>query len=50
MCGIVGFVGSNESVPVLLDGLKLLRYRGYDSARSRLRAPTAAFRFRMPLQ
>jgi glucosamine--fructose-6-phosphate aminotransferase (isomerizing) len=32
MCGIVGYVGSKEVAPVLLDGLKRLEYRGYDSA------------------
>ncbi|MGE5173474.1 MAG: glutamine--fructose-6-phosphate transaminase (isomerizing) [Betaproteobacteria bacterium] len=32
MCGIVGFVGSHSSLAVLLDGLKRLEYRGYDSA------------------
>jgi glucosamine--fructose-6-phosphate aminotransferase (isomerizing) len=32
MCGIVGYVGSDKSVEVLLGGLKRLEYRGYDSA------------------
>ena len=32
MCGIVGYIGENESLPVLLTGLKALEYRGYDSA------------------
>lgn len=32
MCGIVGYIGRNESLPVLIDGLKTLEYRGYDSA------------------
>ena len=32
MCGIVGFVGQREAAPILLDGLRRLEYRGYDSA------------------
>jgi len=32
MCGIIGYVGGDEVVPVLLDGLRRLEYRGYDSA------------------
>ena len=32
MCGIVGYVGTEEATPLLLDGLKRLDYRGYDSS------------------
>ncbi len=32
MCGIIGYVGNDEVVPVILDGLRRLEYRGYDSA------------------
>src|SRR4030066_2407217 len=32
MCGIVGYVGSRKTVEILMDGLKRLEYRGYDSA------------------
>ncbi len=32
MCGIIGIIGKGEVVPLLLDGLKRLEYRGYDSA------------------
>jgi len=32
MCGIIGYIGSHQVVPVLLEGLRRLEYRGYDSA------------------
>ncbi len=32
MCGIVGYIGEKNSIPILIEGLKRLEYRGYDSA------------------
>src|ERR1700733_15167086 len=32
MCGIVGYVGSKSAAPIIVDGLRRLEYRGYDSA------------------
>ncbi|MCZ6651037.1 MAG: class II glutamine amidotransferase, partial [Acidobacteria bacterium] len=32
MCGIVGYIGPGETVPVIMEGLRRLEYRGYDSA------------------
>ena len=32
MCGIVGYVGDKEAVEIIMNGLKRLEYRGYDSA------------------
>src|SRR5271155_4138964 len=33
MCGIVGYVGKKQVVPIIIEGLRRLEYRGYDSAR-----------------
>ena len=32
MCGIVGYIGQSEALPILVGGLKKLEYRGYDSS------------------
>ena len=32
MCGIVGYAGQRPALPILIDALKRLEYRGYDSA------------------
>ncbi len=32
MCGIVGYIGQQEASPIIIDGLRRLEYRGYDSA------------------
>ena len=32
MCGIIAYIGSREASPILIEGLKRLEYRGYDSA------------------
>jgi len=32
MCGIVGYVGPKDATPIIINGLKRLEYRGYDSA------------------
>jgi len=32
MCGIIGYIGSKTALPIILEGLKNLEYRGYDSA------------------
>src|SRR5215510_5101750 len=39
MCGIIGYVGSKPVLPVLLDGLRRMEYRGYDSAGVALLSP-----------
>ena len=32
MCGIVSYIGSKDPLPIIIEGLKRLEYRGYDSA------------------
>ena len=32
MCGIIGYIGEKQVLPILIDGLRRLEYRGYDSA------------------
>jgi glutamine---fructose-6-phosphate transaminase (isomerizing) len=32
MCGIVGYVGPEDALPIIIEGLRRLEYRGYDSA------------------
>ena len=32
MCGIIGYNGKGEAIPVLVEGLKKMEYRGYDSS------------------
>ena len=32
MCGIIGYIGQKQVLPILIDGLRRLEYRGYDSA------------------
>jgi glucosamine--fructose-6-phosphate aminotransferase (isomerizing) len=39
MCGIIGYIGSKPVVPVLIDGLRRMEYRGYDSAGVALLSP-----------
>lgn len=42
MCGIVGYTGAKEAAPILIDGLKRLEYRGYDSAGIAIEEPVGA--------
>ncbi|MDI6698957.1 MAG: glutamine--fructose-6-phosphate transaminase (isomerizing) [Candidatus Saccharicenans sp.] len=39
MCGIVGYIGHNQAAPILLEGLRRLEYRGYDSAGLAIQTP-----------
>ena len=40
MCGIFGFIGTRDAVEILLDGLRRLEYRGYDSAGLAIQTPS----------
>ncbi len=46
MCGIVGYVGPRDASPILLDGLRRLEYRGYDSAGIAILAPSGKIEIR----
>ena len=46
MCGIVGYVGARDATPILLDGLRRLEYRGYDSAGIAVLAPSGKIEIR----
>src|ERR1700726_2734027 len=41
MCGIIGYIGPKDVVPVLIEGLRRLEYRGYDSAGIAIVSPRA---------
>ena len=48
MCGIVGYVGKKSVVPIIIEGLRRLEYRGYDSAGIAVAATETGCRFAAP--